>query len=164
MVFAVANHEMAVFSPLDAGAMGRLNYEVWVRHNYQYGHPSYGLGRSWVGVADDTDLEISSLPYLLQEPPALTVRGVAYAKWVKWWRPWPWTELLWCVAAKKRQRQPRLTFSDWKHHWQPLPWQDHDSSTEAFPYAQWLKRLLRRAFYFPRAFSYIAKLALGVGY
>ena len=73
MVFAIANQEMAVFGPLDSGAMRRFNYEVRFRHAGVKRHLCYGPGITWVGVADNIDLEISTLPYPLQEPPALTV-------------------------------------------------------------------------------------------
>ena len=73
MVFAIANQEMAIFGPLDSGAMRRLNYEVSFRHAGVKRHPCYGPGLTWVGVADNIDLEISTLPYPLQELPALAV-------------------------------------------------------------------------------------------
>ena len=73
MVFAIANQEMAVFGPLDSGAMRRLNYEVRFRHAGVKRHLCYGPGLNWVGVADNIDLEISTLPYPHQEPPALIV-------------------------------------------------------------------------------------------
>ena len=73
MVFTVANQEMAVFSPLDSGAMRRLNYKFRFRHADLTRQPCNGTGHAWVGVADNTDMEISSLPYPLQEPPVLTV-------------------------------------------------------------------------------------------
>ena len=74
MVFTVANQEMAIFSPLDSGAMRRLNYEVRFRHADVTRQPCNGTGRTRVGVAENTDMEISSLLYPLQEPPpALTV-------------------------------------------------------------------------------------------
>ena len=63
MVFTVANQEMAVFCPLNSGTMRRLNYEVRFRHADVTRQPCNGPGRTWVGVADNTDLEISSLPY-----------------------------------------------------------------------------------------------------
>ena len=65
MVFTVANQEMTVFGPLDSGAMRRLNYEVRFRHADVTRQPCNGTGRTWVGVADNTDMEISSIPYLL---------------------------------------------------------------------------------------------------
>lgn len=73
MVFTVTNQEMAVFGPLDSGAMRRLNYEVRFRHADVTRQPCNGTCSTWVGVAGNTDMEISSLPYPLQEPPALTV-------------------------------------------------------------------------------------------
>ena len=72
MVFAVANQEMAVFGPLDGGAMRRFHYEVSFRHAEMKRQPSNGPGRAWVGVADNTYLGISTLTYPLQEIPALT--------------------------------------------------------------------------------------------
>ena len=73
MVFAIANLEMAVFGPLDSGAMRRLNNEVRFRHAGVKRHLCSGPGFTWVGVADNIVLEISTLLYPLQEPPALTV-------------------------------------------------------------------------------------------
>ncbi len=73
MVFAIANQEKAVFGPLNSGAMRRLNYEVRFRHAGVKRHLCYGPGITWVDVADNIDLEISTLPYPLQEPPALIV-------------------------------------------------------------------------------------------
>ena len=46
MVFAIANQEMAIFGPLDSGAMRRLNYEVSFRHAGVERHPCYGPGRT----------------------------------------------------------------------------------------------------------------------
>ena len=72
MVFAVANQEMAVFGPLDGGAMRRFHYEIRFRHADVKRQPCNGPGRTSVGVADNTYFVVSTLTYPLQEIPALT--------------------------------------------------------------------------------------------
>ena len=62
MVFAITNHEMAVFNSVDAGAMRRLNDEFGFRHGGGNATTLWWLSRLQSDVADDTDLEISSLP------------------------------------------------------------------------------------------------------
>ena len=66
MVFTVAYQEMAVICPLDGGTMRSLNYEVRFRHADVSRQPCNGPGRTRGGVADNTDLEISLLPYAPQ--------------------------------------------------------------------------------------------------